>query len=95
MAGDRPAHMPEREIDGLRGREYRGFIRLPPTIPPIGARMRIVSGPFAGHLALFAGMAGADRLRVLFEFLAATVRIELPCEAVEQLDIAGSRNVMY
>jgi transcription antitermination factor NusG len=82
MAGECPAHMPDREIEGLRRREHRGFIWLPPKIPRIGARLRIVRGPFAGHLALFDCMVGADRLRVLFEFLGGVVRIELPDHAI-------------
>lgn len=83
MAGEHPARMPEPELEALRAREVKGYIRLPPSVPPIGARMRIVQGPFEGHLALFDGMAGADRLRVLFEFLGGVVRIELPNHAVE------------
>jgi transcriptional antiterminator RfaH len=95
MAGDRPAHMPEHEIDGLRRREVKGFIWLPPSVPRLGARMRIIQGPFAGHLALFDGMAGADRLRVLFECLGGVVRIELPGHAVEPLDVANNRGMGY
>ena len=95
MAGECPARMPEREIDGLRRREVKGYIWLPPKIPRIGARLRIVTGPFAGHLALFEGMAGADRLRVLFDFLGSTVRVELPGHAVEPQDVAHRQIVRY
>lgn len=95
MAGEHPARMPEHEIEALRAREVGGYIRLPPAIPRIGARMRITQGPFAGHLAIFDGMAGVDRLRVLFEFLAGVVRIELPTHAVEPQDVANNLSLRY
>jgi transcription antitermination factor NusG len=95
MAGECPARMPEREIEDLRRREVKGYIWLPPRVPRIGAKVRIISGPFAGHLALFEGMAGADRLRVLFDFLGGVVRIELPGHAVEPQDVAINRGLRY
>jgi transcriptional antiterminator RfaH len=88
MAGEQPAKMPERVLDTLRGREHKGYIRLPPKTPRHGSTLRIINGPFAGHLALFDGMSGPDRQRVLLEFMAGVVSIELPVRDAVPLDIA-------
>jgi transcription antitermination factor NusG len=54
---DEPTHVPDEVIDALRARERDGAIDLPNAKrgrknPRIGDRLRIVSGPFAGHSGL-------------------------------------------
>lgn len=79
MAGEQPARVPDEVMAGLRGREDRnGFVKLPPKHPRRGQRMRIVGGMFGGHLAVFEGMSGRERVRVLLELLGQTVTVELP-----------------
>jgi len=89
MDGERPARMPDSALDQLRGKEVRGFIRLPKKQPAHGQRMRIINGPFAGHLALFEGMTGHERQKVLIAFLSGAVTIELPVRDAIPLDVAS------
>jgi transcription antitermination factor NusG len=75
--GDCPARCPEAEIEALRGRmDSTGIIRLPDRRGSpikrqiaIGAKVRIVSGPFGGWEGLYAGMGARDRERVLLSLL--------------------------
>jgi transcriptional antiterminator RfaH len=71
MAGDAtPAAVPEAVIEDLKGRETDGLINLPPA-PKFrpGDRLRVVSGPFAGHVGLYAGMKPRERVEVLLAIL--------------------------
>jgi transcriptional antiterminator RfaH len=84
MDGVGPARVPDRVIDEIRGRERDGLIELPK--PPglrRGDKVRIISGPFADHLALYDGMASHERVAVLLRVLGAQQRTELPANAVE------------
>lgn len=74
-----PARVPDSVIDGLRAREKNGVIQLPKVRGlERGDQVRILSGPFANHLALFDGMKGSDRVLVLLALLGSTQRVELP-----------------
>ena len=68
----------------LRARETGGLIDLPrsPKFRP-GDRLRVVSGPFAGHVGLYAGMKPRERVEVL-AILGGSQRVTLAAEAVEQ-----------
>src|SRR5262245_18434520 len=89
MAGDQPAQLPEQVMTDIRKREVGGFIRLPkPMRLKPGARVRVLSGQFTGHVGLYDGMSGKERERVLLDLLGRSVRVELaPSDRVEALDV--------
>ena len=55
MDGEHPARVPDQVIAGIRAREVRGAVELPKSsgLKP-GDHVKILSGPFRGHLALYA-----------------------------------------
>ena len=67
-----------------RSRERDGLIELPkaPALQP-GDRVRITSGPFSGHLALYQGMTPRERVAVLLQLLGGQQRTELAASAIE------------
>ena len=72
MNGVGPAAVPEAVIRISRARETGGLIDLPrpPKFRP-GDRLRVVQGPFAGHVGLYAGMKPHERVEVLLAILGA------------------------
>ena len=61
-----PAKVPDGVIDEIRRREVGGLIELaPPPALRRGARVRILHGPFTGHLAIFADMRPRQRVEIL------------------------------
>jgi len=67
--GMKPASVPDVVIDGLRAREDRhGFVQLPARLT-IGARVRVIRGPFAGQVGLYKGMSSKQRESVLLAAL--------------------------
>jgi transcriptional antiterminator RfaH len=85
MNGTAPAAVPEGVIMALQARETDGLIDLPK--PPkfrTGDRLRVTSGPFAGHVGLYAGMKPRERVEVLLAILGSSRRVALPANAVEQ-----------
>jgi transcription antitermination factor NusG len=83
MDGEHPAHVPDRVLDGIRERERNGIVVLPRQGPQPGDQVRVVRGPFTGHLAIYAGMPGPERVAVLLTFLGGPHRVSLPREDVE------------
>jgi len=83
MDGLVPARCPDRVVEEIRRREVRGAIELPKAGLQRGDRVRILAGPFSGHLAIYAGMKPRERVEVLLQLLGAGRRLELPAEAVE------------
>ena len=85
-AGDAtPARVPDGVIADLKGCETDGLTDLPP--PPkfrAGDRVRVVRGPFAGHVGLYAGMKPRERVEVLLVILVGSQRVTLAADAVEQ-----------
>src|SRR5262245_31730855 len=82
--GQQPARVPDAVIAELRGREHDGLIELPkPRGLCAGDAVRIRRGPFAGHLALYAGQAPHVRVAVLLALLSGQIRAELPKGDVE------------
>ena len=65
--GDGPARLPSRVLDDLRAREVNGVVRLPPLRR--GQAVRLVRGAFRGQLAVYQGMSGRERERVLLTLL--------------------------
>jgi transcriptional antiterminator RfaH len=78
MRGNEPDSLPKSVIEDLRSREtFEGFVELPKKPKPIGlnSKIRVNSGPFAGHFGLVAGMAGHQRCRVLLDLLGRKVTV--------------------
>jgi transcription antitermination factor NusG len=84
MDGVRPARVADHIIDDLRKRERNGLIELPKRsgLKP-GDQARILQGPFAGHLGLYAGMRPHERVLVLLQLLGGQQRVELARNAIE------------
>jgi transcriptional antiterminator RfaH len=84
MDGIWPARVADQIIDDLRKRERNGLIELSnrPGLKP-GNQVRILQGPFAGHLGLYAGMRSHERVPVLLALLGGQQRVELAKEALE------------
>jgi transcriptional antiterminator RfaH len=85
MNGVGPAAVPDGVIMALQARETGGLIDLPK--PPkfrTGDRLRVIHGPFAGHVGLYAGMKPRERVEVLLAILGGSQRVTLAADAVEQ-----------
>jgi transcriptional antiterminator RfaH len=81
MDGAAPARVPDAVIDEIKAREVRGLVELPKPPPAqFGDTMRILRGPFAGRLAIYAGMKPRARVEVLLGLLG---RVTLAADAVE------------
>lgn len=67
------ARVPDRVIEELRMRERNGFVELLEPEPKLrpGARVKVVGGPFRGHLGLVVGMSPHERVVVLLSLLGA------------------------
>ena len=64
MDGMVPARVPDAVIDEIRSRERGGLIELPkPSVARLGDRVRVLTGPLAGHIGLYAGMKPRARPR--------------------------------
>ena len=84
MDGMGPARVPDAVIDDIRAREVRGLVELPkPPLAQFGDAVRILRGPFAGRLAIYAGMKPRARVEVLLQLLGASQRMTLAADAVE------------
>src|SRR6266496_3357338 len=77
MDGIQPARIPDAVIEEIRGRERGGVIELPRRLLKPGDRVRLLTGPFQGHLAIYAGMSGSERVAVLLQILGGQQRVTL------------------
>jgi transcriptional antiterminator RfaH len=85
MNGVGPAAVPEAVIEDLKARETGGLIDLPkPAKFRTGDRLRVIHGPFAGHVGLSAGMKPHERVEVLLAILGGSQRVTLAADSVEQ-----------
>jgi transcriptional antiterminator RfaH len=84
MDGAGPAKVPDGVIAEIRRREVNGLIDLPKP-PPLrrGARVRILRGPFTGHLAIFADMRPRQRVEILLQLLGGEQRVTLAKKDIE------------
>jgi|SRR5262245_14359157 len=82
MDGVAPARVPNAVIREIKQRECGGLIELPSRLRR-GDRVRLLRGPFAGHIGLYAGMKPHERIAVLLQLLGTERRIELAADAVE------------
>jgi transcriptional antiterminator RfaH len=83
MDGVGPARVADKVIEEIRRREVDGLIELPKLPLRRDARVRILRGPFSGHLAIFADMKPRQRVEVLLQLLGGEHRVALPADAVE------------
>jgi transcriptional antiterminator RfaH len=84
MDGIQPAKVSDAVIEEIRGRERNGAIELPkPRRFKPGDQVRVISGPFGGHIGLYAGMKSHERVAVLLRLLGGQQRTELPADAIE------------
>jgi transcriptional antiterminator RfaH len=83
MDGLRPAKVPETVIEDIRDRERGGIIELPWRGPKRGDRVRVLTGPFRGHRAIYAGMSGRERVAILLDILGGQQRVTLTERDVE------------
>jgi len=84
MNGIQPAKVPDAVIAEIRGREVGGLIELaPPPALRRGARVRILHGPFTGHLAIFADSKPRERVEVLLQLLGSAQKVTLARSDVE------------
>jgi len=86
MDGLHPAKVPDAVIDEIRMREHNGAVEIPRRQLKAGDRVKILSGPFNGQLAIYAGMSGFERVEVLLQILGGAVRVTLASEQVEALN---------
>jgi transcriptional antiterminator RfaH len=82
LDGAAPAKVPDAVIDEIRSRECNGLVELPPRLKR-GDPVRVLKGPFEGHLAIYAGMAPHERVAVLLALLGGRQRVTLPRGDVE------------
>jgi transcriptional antiterminator RfaH len=88
LDGDHPARVPEAVLAGIRARECGGLIELPrPPGPRRGDPVRILCGPFAGSLALYASMKPRQRVEVLLQLLGGTQRVTMPHGDIEPVPL--------
>jgi transcription antitermination factor NusG len=82
--GVEPAHVPNELIKSLRAREVDGAVELlkPPGLKP-GARVRIVTGPLADHVAILVRMKPRERIEALLQLLGGEQRVTLAKKDIE------------
>jgi transcription antitermination factor NusG len=85
MNGGGPAHVPDRIIDEIKAREVGGLVELPRRRAlRRGDPVRVLTGPFRGHLGLYSGMKPHQRVEVLLAWLgSSSVRVTLAADAIE------------
>jgi transcriptional antiterminator RfaH len=92
MDGLQPARVPDQVIDEIRRREVRGVVELPkPPGLEAGDRVKILRGPFQGHLGLYAGMKPRECVEVLLMLLGAQQRVTLSRGSIELAPGSGGQ----
>jgi len=83
MAGDHPADLPDAVVTAIRKREGNdGFVHIPKTGLQLGQHVRVLRGALADRIAVFDGMSGAERSRVLLELLGRQTAVLLPTKDI-------------
>jgi transcriptional antiterminator RfaH len=86
MDGVVPARVPQAAIDEIRRREVGGLIELARRGIRRGDRVRILRGPFEGHLAIYHDSKPRDRIEVLLQLLGGAQRATLESLDVKLVD---------
>jgi transcriptional antiterminator RfaH len=76
LDGAAPARVPDAVIAEIRSRERGGLVELPPRFRR-GDRVRVLNGPLAGHVGLYAGMRPRERIEVLLAILGGAQRVTM------------------
>jgi transcriptional antiterminator RfaH len=78
MSGDHPARLKDEIVNSIKAKEKNGVVKLPePRGLKRGDRIRIKQGSFAGHFAIYDGMSGPERSRVLLDLLGRKVTVDI------------------
>jgi transcription elongation factor/antiterminator RfaH len=86
MSGEHPAKLKDEIVNTIKAKEKNGVVKLPePKRLKPGDRIRIKQGSFEGHFAVFEGMNGHDRSRVLLDLLGRKVVVVINKSDVQQL----------
>ena len=86
MDGIQPARVSDAVIEAIKSRERNGAVELSRNGFKFGDRVRLLgSGPFAGRLAIYAGMSGLERVSVLLQIFGAERRIILARQDIESV----------
>jgi transcriptional antiterminator RfaH len=78
-----PARLPDEVVDEIKRRETGGLITLTQQGVKHGDRVKILRGPFQGHLAIFSDTGPRDRCEILLNLLGSVQRMTLPALDVE------------
>ena len=80
LAGDgHPLHVPDHVITDLRGKERNGYVMLPKARGlERGDKVKVLAGPFEGHIALYEGTKPHERVEVLLALFGSQRAVELP-----------------
>ena len=79
----KPAPVPNALMAGLRARCDDHHVLQPSSDLRTGARVRMLSGAFADFVGEVEGMVANDCVRLLFEFMGQTTRLDVPRGNVE------------
>ena len=84
MNGERPARLEDSVVEEIRQREEGGFVQLPREQGlERGQKVRVLHGMFAGRTAIYEGMTGSQREKVLLDILGQVVPVDMPLGYVE------------
>jgi transcription antitermination factor NusG len=87
MAGERPALLPQVEIDKLKMITQEGFVVLPEAKSKakfeINQQVRIKDGVYSGYVGLVAGMSSRERVNVLLSGLGGKVPVLIDAGLLE------------
>lgn len=91
MAGDRPADLSDDVVEAIQRQEGKdGFVRLPKNGLQLGQTVCVVKGALTGQFAIYDGMLGADRCRVLLAILGRMSAVLLPTSDIVSVEAASS-----
>jgi len=84
-----PSKIEDKYVKSIQGREVRGVVKLEPRqrMQP-GDQVRILRGTFKDHIAIYDGMSGKERERVLLELLGRKVPIDIHPDDLAALGVA-------
>jgi transcriptional antiterminator RfaH len=84
---EEPSRIEDKIVKNIREREVRGLVKLPKPMQP-GDQVRILRGTFKDHIAIYDGMSGKERERVLLELLGRKVPIDIHPDDLAALGVA-------
>jgi transcriptional antiterminator RfaH len=86
LQGERPAIMPDGEVQKLRHLEDdQGFIHLPRLLPGFKTdqMVRVLDGPYQGHIGLWQGSSPKQRERILLDFMGQKTKVLIDSRLIE------------